>query len=211
MVRSRKSFTRDRRSTALWTVATIALVVAVVLIGWGTRGADRTLPAPVAMPPETTLPIREPTHFLARSTPVRLLIRSISLSVPLTSVGLNPDGTVQVPPTVGTPGWYRLGPSPGQDGSAVILGHVDSYFGPDVFIRLRRLLPGNVILVVLANGKTARFKVTSVKQYLKTAFPSAEVYRSRGFSALQLVTCGGRFDAATGSYESNVVVFSTRI
>ena len=109
------------------------------------------------------------------------------------------------------PGWYQLGPSPGQIGSAVILGHVDSSDGPAVFFKLRSLVAGDIVNVTLADGIAARFKVTSVATYLKSDFPDEAVYTSHGYSALQLVTCGGVFDTQTGHYLSNVVVFTSLV
>jgi hypothetical protein len=41
------------------------------------------------------------------------------------------------------------------------------------------------------------------------AFPAQRVYGSHGSSALQLVTCGGVFDHQTGSYLSNIVVYTS--
>jgi len=143
-----------------------------------------------------------------RSAPVELRIPAIGVAVSLSQLGLNPDGTVQVPASYQQPGWYRLGPSPGQLGSAVILGHVDSYQGPAVFFRLRSLRAGNTVEVRLANGTIAHFAVSGVAMYLKSHFPDRLVYGSRGYSALQLVTCGGIFDAQTRHYLSNIVVYT---
>jgi sortase (surface protein transpeptidase) len=106
-------------------------------------------------------------------------------------------------------GWYRYGVTPGQIGSAVILGHVDSYLGPGVFFEVKTLKAGDSLDLTLADGARTRFVVTEVVQYLKTAFPDRLVYGAHGTSrSLQLVTCGGAFDHATGHYLSNVVVFS---
>jgi sortase (surface protein transpeptidase) len=113
-----------------------------------------------------------------------------------------------VPTNTHTVGWYRDGPTPGQVGSAVILGHVDSYLGPGTFFSLKELKAGDPITVDLANGAVTHFVVTKVVQYAKTSFPDRLVYGSHGIRGLQLVTCGGTFDHATGHYESNVVVFS---
>ena len=118
---------------------------------------------------------------------------------------------MQVPTVIQQPGWYQLGPSPGQIGSAVILGHVDSSDGPAVFFKLRSLVAGDIVNVTLADGIAARFKVTSVATYLKSDFPDEAVYTSHGYSALQLVTCGGVFDTQTGHYLSNVVVFTSLV
>ncbi len=133
------------------------------------------------------------------------------MSVSLSTLGLNADGTVQVPTDVEQPGWYRLGAAPGEIGSAVILGHVDSTEGPGIFFNLRSLVAGDLVEVTLANGLTAQFKVTSVETYLKANFPDRTVYASDGQSTLQLVTCGGTFDAATGHYLSNIVVYTSLV
>jgi sortase (surface protein transpeptidase) len=141
--------------------------------------------------------------------PVSLRVPAIAVSVPLSTLGLNPDGTVQVPGNDTEPGWFRLGPSPGQIGSAVILGHVDSHQGPGVFFGLRTLHPGDQVEVTLADGAVATFAVTAVVQYAKDQFPARQVYASQGRSELQLVTCGGTFDTRTGHYLSNLVVYTS--
>ena len=129
----------------------------------------------------------------------------------LGTLGLNPDRTVQVPTNYQQPGWFRLGPSPGEVGSAVILGHVDDLKGPAVFFRLGSLKVGDKVEVSLANGVLAHFKVTTMATYPKTQFPAKQVYASHGYSALQLVTCGGAFDTRTGHYLSNVVAYTTLV
>jgi LPXTG-site transpeptidase (sortase) family protein len=148
---------------------------------------------------------------MARSIPQTLRVPALGLVSSLSSLGLDPDGTVQVPTDDQQPGWFDLGPTPGQVGSAVILGHVDSHAGTAVFFQLRTLTAGDEIDVTLADGATARFAVTSVATYEKTAFPADQVYGQHGTPQLQLVTCGGVFDSATGSYLSNVVVYSTLV
>jgi hypothetical protein len=143
-----------------------------------------------------------------RSAPVKLVIRAIGVSTSVGKLGLQPDGEVMVPTTIHTVGWYIDGPSPGQEGSAVILGHVDSYKGVGVFFNLKSLKAGDLISVTSSDGVATRFSVTRVVQYSKSAFPDQLVYGSHGTRSLQLVTCGGVFDHATGHYESNIVVFS---
>jgi sortase (surface protein transpeptidase) len=156
-----------------------------------------------------TTPTSPQPAVVARSVPIAVRIPAIGLAVWLTQLGLNADGTVEVPTSVKVPGWFSPGPSPGQVGSAVILGHVDSSEGPGVFFQLRSLQPGNQITVNLADGVVATFQVTSVVMYQKTQFPDQQVYGSNGSSELQLVTCGGTFDPQTGHYLSNIVVYSS--
>ena len=152
-----------------------------------------------------------PSVVPARSVPVSLRIPSIGVSVSVSKLGLNPDGTAQVPTNYAEPGWFRLGPAPGQVGSAVILGHVDDKKGPAVFYKLPTLKAGDKVDVSLADGAVAHFAVKTVEKFLKAQFPAQKVYGSHGYSALQLVTCGGKFNTATGHYESNVVAFTTLV
>lgn len=146
-----------------------------------------------------------------RSAPVKLVIPAIGVTTTVGQLGLQPDGEVMVPTTIHTVGWYVDGPSPGQEGSAVILGHVDSYKGVGVFFYLKSLKAGDHITVTSIDGVVTRFSVTKVVEYSKTAFPDRLVYGPHGTRSLQLVTCGGVFDHATGHYESNIVVFSQLI
>jgi sortase (surface protein transpeptidase) len=196
----------DRRRSARWWIAAIVLLIGAALcLGLGLRGQQRSLPGPAYASKSAAAPHVSPT---ARSLPVTLRIPAIGLNVPLSQLGLNPNGTVAVPTNFAQPGWYRFGPSPGQLGSAVILGHVDSYLGPAVFFKLRNLRPGDRVEVALADGVTTHFVVREVAMYSKTQFPTVLVYGSHGYSGLQLVTCGGVFDAQTRSYLSNVVVYT---
>jgi sortase (surface protein transpeptidase) len=105
--------------------------------------------------------------------------------------------------------WYKYSATPGQIGSSVIEGHVDSYQGPAVFFRLGALRPGDAIDVTLADGVTAIFRVTGVREYLKSEFPATAIYGATDYAALRLITCGGVFDYATGHYLSSTVVFAS--
>jgi sortase (surface protein transpeptidase) len=106
-------------------------------------------------------------------------------------------------------GWYAPGTRPGDPGSAVILGHVDSKRGPAVFYRLRQLRRGDAINITRADGSSVRFTVQRIEQYDKQRFPTDDVYYPTLTPTLRLVTCGGEFDAAAGHYRSNVIVFAT--
>lgn len=149
---------------------------------------------------------------LSRSVPVSVDIPAIGVHSRLLHLGLNSDGTIQVPSintSAGEAAWYKYSATPGQIGASVIEGHVDSYKGPAVFFRLGALHPGDAVDVTLADGVTAIFRVTGVREYLKSAFPAKNIYGRTGFAALRLITCGGAFDWATGHYLSSTVVFAS--
>jgi sortase (surface protein transpeptidase) len=141
--------------------------------------------------------------------PVRLQIPAIDVSTPLVKLGRLPDGSLQVPKDWDTAGWYDKGPRPGQPGPAVILGHVDSTSGPAVFYQLRALRPGDTVRVGLADGRILVFRVQRVQRYPKDEFPTEAVYFPTLNRELRLITCGGDFDYAAGSYRDNIVVYAT--
>jgi hypothetical protein len=165
-------------------------------------------PSPVAVPSgRTVLPVSLSAVAQAPK-PVWLTIPAIGVKAPIVTLGLNRNGTLQVPSTTTVVGWYTNSPRPGATGSAVIAGHVDSRSGPGVFFWLRTMRPGERIYVRRADGTLAVFTVTAVRTYAKARFPTATVYGPVPDAELRLITCGGTFDYARGSYLSNVVVYA---
>ncbi|MEV4663755.1 class F sortase [Micromonospora echinofusca] len=212
-----------------WRAAGAAVVVVVAMVGAGLIGASlKTAPAPLPPQPlaapvstgpavaDVPAPDTDPdlgnATGLARSAPTTITIPRIGVDASIMSLGTNPDGTVQVPPLerAQLAGWYEPGPSPGEIGNAVIVGHVDSAkIGPAVFFSLGALQPGDTITVTREDGQQATFTVESVKAYPKTQFPTEQVYGPSDRPGLRVVTCGGTFDKAAGSYPDNVVVFAS--
>jgi len=165
-------------------------------------------PSPVAAPSgRTVLPVSLSTIQQA-PRPVWLTIPAIGVKAPVVTLGLNRNGTLQVPSSTTVVGWYTGSPRPGATGSAVIAGHVDSRSGPAVFFWLRRMHRGERIYVRRADGTLAVFTVTAVRIYAKSRFPTATVYGPVPDAELRLITCGGTFDYARHSYLSNVVVYA---
>jgi sortase (surface protein transpeptidase) len=144
--------------------------------------------------------------------PVAVSIPAIGVDSEVLHLGVNADGTMRVPSITAAAGkaaWYKYSATPGQIGVSVIEGHLDSYQGPAVFFRLGALRPGDRVDVKLADGVTAVFRVTGVREYLKSRFPAKTIYGATGRAALRLITCGGAFDNATRHYRRSTVVFAS--
>jgi sortase (surface protein transpeptidase) len=157
--------------------------------------------------PQTAAPQATAPQTAAR--PVSLSIPLIGVDTHLITLGLTRDGSLQVPATTSVAGWFTGSPPPGATGSAIIAGHINSYRGPGVFLRLDELRPGNRIYVRRSDQTTVTFRVTAVHRYLKNHFPTQTVYGATPDAELRLITCGGTFDSATGHYLSNIVVYAT--
>lgn len=174
-------------------------------------------PAPSGKPSTPTKPAAKPSvkgPLLPRSVPVRMDIPQLQVSSDLLQLGLNPDQTMEVPPLArnAPAGWYKYSPTPGQLGPSVLLGHLDSAeHGPGVFFKLGALRPGDTVTVTRSDDTVAEFRVDRVVSYPKDKFPTLEVYGNTDSAQLRLITCGGKFDSRSGSYESNVVAFATLV
>jgi sortase (surface protein transpeptidase) len=115
---------------------------------------------------------------------------------------------VAIPNDVRTVGWYRFGVRPGDAGSSVLVGHVSSAAqGAGLFSRLRDLRAGARVTIGYRDGSQRAFVVRARREYPKAGLP-ADLFARAGAARLILVTCGGRFDATTGHYEDNVVVYA---
>ncbi|MFE9461112.1 class F sortase [Streptomyces californicus] len=146
----------------------------------------------------------------SRSIPVEVSIPSIGVRSTLMKLGLNADGTVEVPPADKgmTVGWYRGGSVPGAPGPAVLIGHNDTRFGRAVFHDLKTVREGAEVLVRNEAGKTLRYTVTGKEAVSKKAFPTQKVYGPSKESTLRLITCDGEFDAE-GHTVDNLIVYGS--
>ena len=123
-------------------------------------------------------------------------------------LGVNPDQTIAVPDGFDTVGWYQYGPTPGELGPAVVLGHVDSFAGPAVFFSLGQLDVGDDIFIDRADGSTAQFVVTRMLREAQDNFPTAAVYGDLDYAGLRLITCSGEFIRGEQRYTHNLIVFA---
>jgi hypothetical protein len=167
--------------------------------------------APPSVPPP--LPPIQPAPAMLPSTPKRLVVKRLGINAPIGSVGLDRRGAIQVPP-INNPnlvGWYRHGPTAGEGGPSVMLGHKDTRSGSAVFSRLYEIKNGDTIEIKRQDGVTAVFTVGGVEQAAKTTFPTQRVYGDQpGSNAqLHLITCGGVYNRTTGHYTDNIIVYAT--
>lgn len=186
-----------RRTQLVRTVAAVVVSVLVVLGGDGwsghrDRGTDTlgtdtlgSVAPPATAPPHPT-PIRTGHPAAAttlpapmsmrRSTPTRLVIPAIGVDSGLVGLGIQPDGSLEVPSTGFPAGWFTGAPTPGELGPAVIAGHVHWQGRWGVFRRLGTLERGDTVTIDRADGSVAVFRVTRTEQVSKDAFPTKQVY-----------------------------------
>jgi len=189
-------------------MAGVAALLAIIAVAVGCSSDPAPAPTPsVSAPAAPAAPAATPAP-MARSTPVRVQIPAIGVDSTLMQLGLQADGSLQVPPSGFPAGWYTGAPTPGELGPAILAGHVDWGGQPGVFSRLRELAPDAQVTITRQDGSTAVFRVTQVNQYPKDKFPTNMVYGDLDHPGLRLITCGGTFDPQTRNYEDNIVAFA---
>jgi hypothetical protein len=187
-------------------------LVAVEVTGPGSSAARP--PAPAAGQASSTAAGPAPDgaltsgDLLPTSPPTRVRIPALDVDAAVTGLGLEADGTMQVPADAATVGWYTRAPTPGSLGPAVLAGHVDYRGREGTFAGLSKLRRTDRIEVTRTDGVTAVFEVTETGRYPKDRFPSDAVYGPIDHAGLRLITCGGDFDSRSGHYADNVVVFA---
>jgi sortase (surface protein transpeptidase) len=212
---------RRRRA---WTITAVALLLggaAAVGVGFATQTPSPPGPKPVAAAELNTeaaapvpAPSTRPTHAAKPkpvAKPTSVSIPSVGISSTLLTMGLAKDGTIAVAAPgkdFNKAGWFKGSPRPGQDGPAVIEGHVDSVYGKSVFYRLGAVKKGAEVRVGRADGSRVTFVVDRVASYPKADFPVATVYGNTAGPELRLITCGGAVDHKTGHYVDNTVVYA---
>lgn len=213
---------RGRRAPLVLAAVLLAVLatLAIVLSGPGETGqaappqvtAQAGTSTPPSAAPETgPEPASEAVaEGLPKADPLSIDVPKIEAKSSLVPLGLNADNTVEVPPITRPmqAGWYVHGPTPGEVGPSVILGHVDGNKQKGIFFRLKELAPGDKVSITRKDGKTAEFAVTKVERVAKDKFPTDAVYGDTTEPELRLITCGGVFDKASNNYLDNIIVFA---
>jgi sortase (surface protein transpeptidase) len=146
------------------------------------------------------------------ASPVGLQIPSLDVTAPVVDVALEDDGGMEIPEDVSTVGWYELGVAPGEQGTAVIAGHVDSgEQGPGAFWDIRQLDVDDIVTVDHEDGTASAWRVVARTSYPKDELPISDIFTRFGPSRLVLITCDGEFDRGARSYSDNVVVYTVPV
>ncbi|WP_338894710.1 class F sortase [Streptomyces sp. TG1A-60] len=203
-----------RKKRAPWGVIALVLLTGLALIRNGSGEFDVGPPQPASAaaadsrstPHGTFTNVPDPLPYAMVD---RVRIPSIQVDAPAMPVGLDSEGWVDAPPAqdANLAGWFTGAVSPGEKGTAVVVGHVDNDQGPAVFYGLGALKKGSRVEIQRADQKTAVFEIYGIEVFEKNNFPGDRVYGNSGIPELRVITCGGGFSKQNG-YDGNVVVFA---
>lgn len=201
-------FFRMRTGSLVRTALVFMLTVAAIGPGWAAWHSKQSRVESGVSTPSIT---PTATAIVTPAKPVHIKIERIGVDADIVPLGLRPNRQLDVPANPWRVGWYIHSSKPGDVGSAILVGHLDSTTGPAVFYRLRELQPGDVIELREENGVSAYFKMTSAESYQQDAFPTQQVYGKIDYPGLRLITCDGWFDRSQARYSNNLVIYARKI
>lgn len=204
-------FAKEKLAKILKTARPHQLMVAFAVVFFVASSiAMYSRPTTLVVPDTETIPeniVSGP--LLTEAVPVQIRIPKINVAAPFEEpLGVTQTREIEVPEEYETVGYYKYGPTPGELGPAVVLGHVDSVDGPAVFFSLGQLEVGDEIEIDREDGSTAVFEVTKMERHLQSGFPTELVYGNIDHAGLRLITCSGSFDKGIQRYSHNLIVFA---
>ena len=153
---------------------------------------------------------QKPTDRPVANGLMHLQIPTLAIDASVETVGLTAEGAMDTPTDSANVAWYSLGVRPGEVGSAVIDGHLDSKGGqPAVFAKLAMIKPGDILSILEGNHATV-FVVRIIQAYAELASAADVFASSDGKSHLNLITCEGTWNSRTRSYSERLVVFADK-
>ena len=172
--------------------------------------ASDQMPAEIVKKKEK--PAENPINALKREgiIPERLSIPSIGVEADALQLGVTANGEMDVPSTIDEVSWFEPGYKPGENGRAVIAGHVDGIDGPAIFWDLAELKAGDEIII---EGEESRliFKVYAMESVELNLADVDSVFGYRSSPELVLITCSGEFDHNRGTRKERLIVYAELI
>ncbi|MBT2569684.1 class F sortase [Planococcus sp. ISL-110] len=171
-----------------------------------------TLDEPAAVNVQKSVPAKNPINGLKRTgiQPTSLEIPAIDLEAQVQHLGITENGEMAVPDNIEDVSWFSPGYQPGQNGRAVIAGHVDGVDGPAIFWDLSELELGDEV-VVQDKDKTLTFKVHTMESIPLDLADVSKVFGYTSSPELVLVTCSGTYDFDRGTREERLMVYASLV
>ena len=228
--------TRNRASIAALSVflGMALLVLSATILGdhyLGQGRVGRTLSS-APLPPDLSPPVTaEPTSQPQAASPmvvadrpgvpVSVIVAGHHVQAAVSADPLNADGSLFVPPNPRAVSWASQDVGPGSSyGTTILVSHVNFGGVPGAFSDLPDYQVGQIITVVLADGRKLKYAVAAPPMDVRKdqlgprraeLFDQTHSFGPAGrpkSGRLLLLTCGGAFDNRTGHYESNIFVFA---
>lgn len=198
-----------KRISVVWLIIIFSLIGIISAVEYVKLNPPAVTETREQVPNPEVLSLPEAAPASQISEPQNLSIPAINVSAFVEEVGEDAQGKMDVPKGVFNAGWYNLGFKPGENGNAVMAGHLDTATGaPAVFYSVGSLKKGDQVIVTAKDGKNLTFEVTEVKTYPFDKVPLKEIFGPSDKPKLNLITCVGVWDIGTRNYSERLVVYA---
>jgi hypothetical protein len=141
-------------------------------------------------------------------------IAEIGVVARIKNLGVTPGGAVDTPKNIYDAGWYSGGARPGNPvGSSLILGHVSGWTGPGIFKNINKLHAGSRFEIEKGTGEKVYYEVTRTEQIPANQVDMSKILATEiaGEHDIKLMTCSGRYNAQTKSFDDRFVVYAKQV
>lgn len=151
------------------------------------------------------------SYSVAPDMPRTISIPKLNVLARVRPLTVKDDGSLDAPHNVHDAGWYKDSAKPGSPGGASLIdGHVSGPTQKGVFYRIETLQEGDVVTVERGDGTKIDYSVAKVEisKASETDMSKLLVSVTAGKHGLNLITCTGKFDPATKTYEDRALVYT---
>jgi LPXTG-site transpeptidase (sortase) family protein len=214
---------KQRRRDKVLLLVLVAVAAGLLVIGLKDLNERRIAttkdsPAPIAgqivtndvVTPDETKP--KESYDVPADQPRRIVLGSIGAEGYIQQVSTNDKNTISVPTNVHFAGWYTGSVKPGKSGLSIIDGHVSGVYSDGIFKNLAEIKAGDQFSVEYGDLTTKKFEVVDTIILPETESAALLFEKQEGIDKqLNLITCGGKFNKGTQTYDDRVVIVSKAI
>ncbi len=152
-------------------------------------------------------------YRVAPDAPRYVRIPKIGANNRVVSVGVKANNELKTPGNVFDVGWYENSSKPGQPGATLLDAHVHGPTKPGAFYNLKILTEGDEVEIERGDGKRIKYRVVSKETVPYQQVDMAKAMRSqtKGKNGLNMITCGGKYNKDTKTYEQRVIVYAEQV
>jgi LPXTG-site transpeptidase (sortase) family protein len=171
--------------------------------------ADNPVVPGESKPPSTSFA----SYQVAPDTPKLITIAKLGVKARVKPVGVTSSNELGTPASIYDTGWYNASAKPGSgagSGAMLIDGHVHGPSLPGVFADIKKLAAGDTIEVTRGDNQIFKYTVVNTETVSADSVDVGKLLTSikPGKAGLNLITCGGKFNAKTQHYEDRTIVYA---
>lgn len=212
---------RSRMSTMLVVMAMIVFFSGAVVsyLGWKTNKETAAQVQAIATDNQSDVPAEDEVttdainaYQVAPDMPRLIKIPRLEVNARIKRLGVKASGQLHAPSNIYDAGWYEGSSKPGENGTALLDGHVHGLTKPGVFSRLSKLTQGDTIEIERGDGTIFSYKVITSESVDQDKVDMTKALTSiePGKPGLNIITCTGGYDVRANTYEKRLIVYTVQ-